>query len=56
VIRQISINSVEDLRFLVQLEEQTLISALQGVLDESQRVKLCYLIIKNVLKRDISRK
>jgi hypothetical protein len=57
VIHQMSLNTADELRFLINLEEKTLLPAYlrQGGLTEPQRMSLCYLMVKNVLKRDISR-
>jgi hypothetical protein len=57
VIQHISLSSVENLRFLVKLEEKELIPAyeIQGNLNVSQRTALSNLIVKNMLKRDVKR-
>jgi hypothetical protein len=57
VIEQFQLNSVENLRFLIELEEKTIIPAYQkkNTLGKGQMKVLARLIMKNLLKSNVER-
>lgn len=57
LIESFQLKDVESLRFLLQLEEKTIIPAFRArnTFTPSERSALCQCIIKNILKEDVSK-